>query len=176
MTDRETGRLPPAELAARLDRVLGVVERLVGSVPVPYLEHRSPPGGPSVRELAYLTFRLSLAYPDAMDVGRLPESWLRDQVPPDLRDGASVARYGALVRGRLGGWFDGAGAGEYARVIDVYDGPLTGHALLERTTTRAAQHLRQLHASLEELGIAPPEPLPLADLEGLPLPPTPGSS
>jgi hypothetical protein len=170
--DPARARLAPAELAARLDRILALVERLVASVPVPYLEHRSSGSGPTIRELAYQTFRTCLGFADGMDLGRFPESWLRDDVPPDLRDGASVARYGALVRARLGGWFDGAGASEYARVIDVFDGPLSGHALLERTTARAAQQVRQLHASIEEIGVAPAEPLPLGDLEGLPLPAT----
>ena len=56
-------------------------------------------------------------------------------------DGAAVARYGALVRGRLAGWFEGAAPGEYARVIAVYYGPQAAHELLERTTWHAAQHL-----------------------------------
>jgi hypothetical protein len=112
----------------------------------------------------------SLAFADGMDLGRLPEAWLQDKAPPDLREGAAVARYGALVQGRLGGWFEGASPREYERVIDVYSGPQSGHDLLERTTWHAAQHLRQLHALVEELGIAPPEPLPVADFDGLPLP------
>jgi len=53
-------------------------------------------------------------------------------------------------------------------VIDVYYGPQSGHDLLERTTWHAAQHLRQLHVLLGELGLPPREPLP--DFEGLPLP------
>jgi hypothetical protein len=81
-----------------------------------------------------------------------------------------VARYGALVRGRLAGWFDGAGSGEYTRVIDVYYGPQSGHDLLERTTWHAAQHLRQLYALAGKLGVPPSQPLPAADFEGLPLP------
>ena len=66
-----------------------------------------------------------------------------------------MARYGALVRARLGGWFEGAGAGEYARVIDVYYGPQSAHDLLERTVWHAAQHLRQLYVLAGELGVGP---------------------
>ena len=103
-------------------------------------------------------------------MGEFPEGWLQEKAPADLTDGASVVRYGALVRGRLGGWFEGAGDGEYARIIRVYYGPQSGHDLLERTTWHAAQHLRQLHVMATELGVAVPDPLPVADFEGLPLP------
>jgi hypothetical protein len=103
-------------------------------------------------------------------MGALPEAWLREQAPPDLVDGPSIARYGALVRGRIAGWFEGAAPCEYARTIDVYDGPQSGHDLLARTTWHAAQRLRQLHAMIVDLGLTPPEPLPTSALEGLPLP------
>ena len=112
--------------------------------------------------------RLSLAFVDGMDLGEFPGTWLLDQAPDDLRDGPAIARYGALVRGRVGGWFEGASPSEFARVIKVYYGPQSGHDLLERTTWHAAQHLRQLHVMLGELGLPPREPLP--DFEGLPLP------
>ena len=165
-------KLPPRELSARLDRILASAERLITSVPAPYVEHRSPGREWTLRGLAYQVFRLGLAFADGMDIGSYPERWLRDTAPPDLRDGADVARYGALVRARLGGWFEGAGHGEYARIIDVYDGALSGRDLLERTTAQAARHLRQLYALVEEIGITPDEPIPAADLEGLPLPAT----
>ncbi len=165
-------RLSPPELAARLDRILARAGRLVASVPMPYLEHRALSGGLCVRDRAYRVFRLALAYVDGMDVGRLPAEWVEQDAPPDLRDGDAVARYGALVRGRVGGWFEGAGPGEYARVIDVYDGPCSGHDLLERTTAQAARSLIELYALIDELGITAPEPLPAADLVGLPLPPS----
>lgn len=163
-------RLPPGELGARLDRILAATEELIAAMPSERLESRPPRRDRSLRDLGFHAFRLALAFADGMDLGRLPGSWLQDQAPPDLLDGPSIARYGALVRGRLAGWFEGAGPGEYARVIDVYDGPRTGHELLERTTWRAAQHLRQLHALAGELGLRPPRPLPTADLEGLPPP------
>jgi hypothetical protein len=74
------------------------------------------------------------------------------------------------VRGRVSGWFEGAGPSEYARTIEVCDGPQNGHALLERTTWHAARHLRQLYALAADLGVTPLDPLPTSDFEGLPLP------
>jgi hypothetical protein len=111
-----------------------------------------------------------LAFVDGMDLGRLPAEWLAQARPPDLQDGGAVARYGALVRGRVAGWFEGAGPGEYARVIDLPGGSWSGRDLFERTTTDAARALIDLYRMVEALGITPPEPLPVAVLEGLPVP------
>jgi hypothetical protein len=163
-------QFPPAELGARLDRILGSGERLIASVPDAQMDYKPPQRDRTIRDLAYHMFRLSLAFADAMDTGRLPQEWLGEKAPGDLREGDAIARYGALVRGRLGGWFEGAGPGEFARTIEVYYGPQSGHDLLERTTWHAAQHLRQLHAMLETLGLSPREPLPAADFHGLPMP------
>src|SRR3989442_5955759 len=96
-----------------------------------------------------------------MDLGEFPEGWLGERAPTDLRDGASIARYGALVRARIGGWFEGAAPAEFERVIRVYYGPQSGHDLLERTTWHAAQHLRQLYVLVERHRLTPPEPLPV---------------
>jgi DinB superfamily len=165
-----TEKLPPSELGARLDRILAAGERVIASVPDPQMDHAPAGGDRTVRDLAYHLFRLSLAFADAMDLGRLPAEWLQDRAPGDLRDGGAIARYGALVRGRLGGWFEGAGPSEYSRTIEVCGARQGAHELLERTTGHAAQHLRQLYAVLEELGLPPREPLPTADFAGLPLP------
>jgi len=163
-------RLPPLELGARLDRILACAGKLVGLLPIRALDHTLPHGDRSVRDLAFQIFRVALAYVDGMDMGRLPESWLREKSPPDLVDGPAVVRYGALVRGRVSGWFEGAAPSEYARTIQIYDGPRSGHDLLERTTGQAAQHLRQLHALAGDLGVTPPEPLLASDFDGLPMP------
>ena len=162
--------LPPLELGARLDRILARGVTLVAALPARALDQISPGVDGSVRDLAFRLFRLSLAYVDGMDMGELREAWLREPAPPDLVDGPAVARYGALVRGRVGGWFEGAGASEYARTIAIGDGAENGHVLLERTAAQAAQRLRQLHALAQELGTKRHDPLPLADFEGLPLP------
>ena len=167
---RAAAKLPPLELGARLDRILACTEHLVAGMPIRALDHKPLERDRSVRDLAFHVFRLSLAYVDGMDMGELRESWLQEKAPPDLVDGPAVGRYGALVRGRVSGWFEGAAPSEYARTIEVCYGPQNGHDLLERTTWHAAQHLRQLYALASDLGVTPPEPLPISDFEGLPLP------
>ena len=169
MTPPERPVLPPAELGARLDRILGCAETLVASLPIGALDHEMPQGDGSVRDLAFRIFRLGLAYVDGMDMGELSGAWLREAAPPDLVDGAAVARYGALVRGRVSGWFEGAGPAEYGRTITTSGGPQNGHGLLERIAGSAAESLRRLHAVAVELGSTPRDPLPLSDFQGLPL-------
>ena len=162
--------LPPAELGVRLDRILEATQRLLVPLDARQLDYTPPERARPLRDLAYHVFRLALAFVDGMDHGELPEGWLQERAPDDLRDGPAVARYGALVRGRIAGWFEGAAPGEFARVIGVYSGPQSGHELLERTAWHAAQHLRQLHVLVGRLGGVPAAPLPADAFAGLPLP------
>lgn len=161
---------PPRELASRLDRILEAAEALMFVLDRRQVEWEPPERPRNLRDLGYHVFRLSLAYVDGMDLGRFPHSWLRETAPDDLSDGPAIARYGALVRARLGGWFEGAGPDEYTRTIDVYYGPQSGHDLLERTTWHAGQHVRQLYDLAARLRVTPPRPLPAEALKGLPLP------
>lgn len=165
--------LPPRELGARLDRILACAEKLVASLSVGALERWVPQGDRRVRDLAFQVFRRGLAYVDGMDMGALPAAWLEETAPADLIDGPAIARYGALVRGRVSGWFEGAAASEYARTIEVFDGPQNGHDLLERMAVTVAQHLRRLRALGAEVDPMPADPLPLSVFEGLPLPASP---
>jgi DinB superfamily len=166
----ETTKLAPAVLAQRLDIVLDTNQQLMRIVPDRHMNWRPPERNRTLRNLGYHVFRLSLAFVDGMDMGEFPESWLLDEAPDDLPDGPAIARYGALVRGRVSGWFEGASPSEFQRVIKVYYGPQSGHDLLERTTWHAAQHLRQLYVLAERLGITPPVPMPVDAFKGLPLP------
>ena len=100
-------------LAQRLDIVLDTNQQLMRIVPDRHLNWRPPERNRTVRSLGYHVFRLSLAFVDGMDMGEFPESWLLDEAPDDLRDGPAIARYGALVRGRISGWFEGARCGMF---------------------------------------------------------------
>jgi len=155
MREPNEGDSDPTGLATRLDRVLAEGERLIALVPGAHMEYTSRTTGRPVRDIAYQMFRQSLAFVDALDRGHLVSSWLEEKAPRDLDDGRAIARYGALVRGRLAGWFDGAGPAEYSREIDVHQGREAARDLLERTTRGATQHLDQLRAVIRELGLTP---------------------
>jgi hypothetical protein len=129
---------------------------------------KSPDRDRTLRNLGYHIFRLSLAFRDGMADRRFPQEWLEEMAPPEIRDGAAIARYGQIVRESLADWFRRPGAWE--GVVETYYGPQTGDELLERTTWHAAQHLRQLYALLEMMGVVPDRPLAETDFDGLPLP------
>ena len=99
---------------------------------------------------------------------RLPETWLQETAPPGLPDGPALAGYGAAVRAALRGWLgtEAATAGS----VETYYGAQSGHELLERTVWHATQHLRQIHALLDDAGAPAADPLDPSLLDGLPLP------
>jgi len=166
----EPVRLQPIELIDRLDRILAAAQRAIRQVPGEKLETKPPERDRTVRDLGYHIFRLSVAFPLAVAQNRFPEEWLTEPTPRTLRDGEALARCGEGVRARLKEWYHQAPAEGFDWVVDTYYGPQTVWGLLERTTWHAAQHLRQLYALLEKMGIAPDRPLTGVDFQGLPLP------
>lgn len=167
---RTDAKLAPAVLASRLDTFLATVEAYLRALPDEHFGWKPPERDRSIGDLGFHIFRLAQGFPDAMDAGHFPETWLQERIRSEMSDGPSVARYGALVRARITGWFQGAAPSEYARTIDVYYGPQHAHELLERTTWHAAQHLRQLYDLASRVRFAPPARLPEDQFEGLPLP------
>ena len=147
-------RLDPAELGGRLDAILATAERMIREVPEALMSEPVSEGAGTLRDAAFRLFRLGLAFADGMDLGRFPAEWRRETAPDDLRDGAAVARYGALVRGRLAGWFEGAAPREFARTIAGYDGPQVGYDLLARVADEAERDLCALRMALERIGRA----------------------
>ena len=164
-----TTQLAPRELAARLDQILADAQRVIGRFDQAQLDIVPPERKRSIRDLAFHVFRVGLSYIDAMDQGRLPETWFDERAPQGMDDGGDVARWGALVRGRITGWFEGAGPEEFARTVDVYYGPQGSHDLLERTTWHCGQHLRQIYVLADRLKLAP-GPLPTHLFKDLPIP------
>ena len=166
----EPVKLQPVELIDRLDRILATAQRAIRQVPSEKLETKPPERDRTVRDLGYHIFRLSLSFPLAVEQNRFPEEWLTEPAPPAMRDADAIARYGEGVRARLREWYHQAPAESLDWVVDTYYGPQTVWGLLERTTWHAAQHLRQLYALLERMGISPERPLTGVDFQGLPLP------
>jgi len=166
----EVPQLPPTELAERLDRILQATQRVMRQVPTDRLDARPPGGERTIRDLGYHIFRLSLVFRDAAVEDRFPEAWLLEGVPAELSTGQEIARYGTLVRERLEQWFKEHPGEPFLQTVHTYYGPQSLHALLERTVWHAAQHLRQVYALLEGMGVAPDRPLTAKDYAGLPLP------
>ena len=163
-------KLAPSELAERLDTILASAEGLVRVIPESRMEWTPPERNRPLADLAYHIFRLAVGFVEGVDRLTFGAHVHSETAPADLRTGDAIARYGALVRARVSGWFAGAGGDEFTRVVETYWGPVPAHDLLERTTWHTAQHLRQLYVLAERLQVTPPAPLPVKSFEGLPLP------
>jgi hypothetical protein len=163
-------KLAPRVLAARLDRILAAGESLLRAIPDARMEWTPPERNRPLADLGFHVFRLSLGFIEAADRGDFPDSVHAELAPADLRTGDALARYGALVRARISGWFAGAGDDEFAGTIAAYWGPIGTHDMLERTTWHAAQHVRQLYILAGRIGVTPPSPEPVDAYEDLPLP------
>lgn len=160
--------LPLPELKARLDTILRAAQRAIMQVPIQHLHMRTPGRDRSVHQLAYHLFRVGQAYRDAMEQGYLPEAWFEEQPPPDMPDMAAITQYGERVRDRLNDWWERPEA--FDGTVETYYGPQQAAAFFQRTVWHTAQHLRQLYALLDHMGVTPEEPLTSEDFAGLPLP------
>jgi DinB superfamily len=163
-------KLSPNVLAERLDRILATTEALVREIPDERMEWTPPERNRPLADLGFHVFRLSLGFVEGVDRATFPETVHTETAPADLRTGDAVARYGALVRARLSGWFAGAGGDEFAQTVQTYWGPVVAHDLLERTTWHAAQHMRQLYILAARIDVKPPTPEPTELYKDLPLP------
>lgn len=168
VTYDDTLALPLPELKTRLDTILQAAQRAILQVPTGHVHLRTPGRNRSVHQLAYHLFRVGQAYRDAMEQGFLPEAWFEESPPPDLPDMAAIAQYGERVRDGLRDWWQRPEA--FAGMVETYYGPQQAPAFFQRTVWHTAQHLRQLYALLDQMGVTPDTPLTAADFAGLPLP------
>ena len=152
-------QLSPPELAARLDRILEATQRALRPVSAERLRTAAPGRDRTLGDIGYHIFRLSLGFRDAAREKRFPVAWLLEAAPAEMRDGAALARYGETVRAQLSDWFAAHPGQPFSVVVQTYYGPQSLHALLERTSWHAAQHLRQVYALLEAAGLPPEQPL-----------------
>ena len=167
---RPAVKLEPPVLAERLDRILASTESLVRRIPDERMEWTPPERNRPLADLGFHVFRLSLGFVEAMDSATFPDTVHAELAPRDLRTGDGLARYGALVRARISGWFEGAAKEEFAQTVQAYWGPIVAHDFLERTTWHAAQHLRQLYILAGRIGVTPAAPEPTELYKDLPLP------
>ena len=163
--------LDPRELGQALDNLLYYNQSLIRKVPRDKLESLKNPDRPRVlRDLAFHVFRLSAAFVDTMEEGYFPEAWLLEDAPEGMNTGEDIATYGEKIRIRIREWIAAASEEKFQQMSKTYYGEQLTHELLERTTWHAGQHLRQVYNLLEEDGFLPPDSLPDAVFEGLPMP------
>jgi hypothetical protein len=162
--------LAPAALAARADVVLATAARLVRQLPDSALGNVLPNRPRSWRVLAHHVFQIPVAFLEMEEKGMRLEYEVMVAAPPDdMATGAAIANFGESVRERFALWWARAAGADFTQRVDTYFGGTSRHEMLERTVWHAAQHVRQLAALLESIGIAPDRPLGAAEIRDLPL-------
>lgn len=157
-----------AKLARLFDIILAAAQRAASQLPTEQLKLQTPGRNRTVHQLGYHIFRVAVSYRDTMEQGYLPEEWFEESPPAGIDDGAAIAGYGRTVRERLAEWLQRHDA--FDGEVNTYYGPQTAPAFFERTVWHTAQHLRQLLAMLESMGITPEDPFKEADFRLLKLP------
>jgi hypothetical protein len=165
---------PPEELIGAIGQIVEAAIRAVGQVPDTAWDATWPGRDRPLRELARHVFEVVERGVDADVLSRFPAgTWLGTEDVPTLASASLLSRYGESVRAKFAAWYaPPLDAPAFTRTIDADVGPRTLTQVLERTRLHAGQHLRQIYALLEKIGVQPSDPLTDADLRrlGLELP------
>lgn len=168
LQDATGPELAPPVLAERMDRVLATAIRLCRQMPDAAHGNLLPNRPRSWRELAHHVFQVPTAFLAAEEEARSLEADMLAVGPPEsMVTSEAVAVHGEAVRARFARWR--SAKHDFDARVPTYFGLTSRHELLERTVWHTAQHVRQLTALLESIGIAPDRPLGAHELAGLPL-------
>jgi glutaredoxin/uncharacterized damage-inducible protein DinB len=165
-------RLPAPTLLEKWLKVLAAGERCIAQFPAARLDERATEGRErSIRELAYHVYQIPQAFLQAVLEGN-PDlaGTYNEAVPADVRTADDIRAYAARMTNDLAEWWRSCADKSCAGKLQTYYGEQPLHHVLERCTWHSAQHVRQLLAVLERLGIAPEKPLTARDYAGLPMP------
>ena len=162
--------LAPGALIDRYKAILDKAVALTRQMPDEHLERELPNRPRSWRVLMHHVFQIPVAFLDMEDTGEsLSYENMVAPPPADLTSSDAIARFGERVRDRFMAWAETARSEEFSGQVPTYFGGTTRHEMLERTVWHSTQHVRQVGALLEEVGVTPAAPVTAADIEGLPL-------
>lgn len=160
-----TPALSPDSLVGRLRKALSTSTRLTAQFPAANLSDRLPNRDRTNLALANHIVEIAAGYVKVVAGGDFDHE-ISAAIPESEVDREALGARSEAVRAAL--------AGEPPlrpdEEVATFFGPSTLHAVLERCTWHAVQHVRQQAMLLERLGIAPDRPLGSEDFEGLPLP------
>ena len=165
-------KLPADELMRKWLVVLFAGQRYIRQYPAEKLDERLiETRDQSTRHMGYHVFRIGHAFLETAVHG--VEDWATisiDLPPAELRSGDDVAGYGETIKTRLREWWNAQTDKSCSVQVKTFTGAQPLRDFLERQTWHSAQHVRQLAAVLENMGIEPDGRLSTDDLAGLPLP------
>lgn len=165
-------KLLPDVLMQKWLSVLSAGQRYIRQFPAERLDERLiDKRDQSIRHMGYHVFRIGHAFLETAVHGVADWVPVSMEMPPaDMHSGDDVARYGESVKSRLSEWWNAQSDKSCSTEVKTFSGAQPLRDLLERQTWHSAQHVRQLAAGLENLGIEPAGRLSAEDLAGLPLP------
>ncbi len=170
LKDDTAPTLSPEQLKKRYNHILETAIRLVKSMPDEHLEKELPDRPRSWRVLLHHVFQIPAAFLDMEDTGEeLSYENMVGPPPDNMTTSAAIAAFGESVRQRFNAWAERSNGEDFTGQVPTYFGGTTRHEMLERTVWHSTQHVRQVAALLEQVGIEPDRPLTPADIEGLPL-------
>lgn len=169
--EEDTGpQLTPAELAERYLMILDKAIAQTRAMPDAHLDRELPNRPRSWRVLMHHLFQIPVAYLDMEDTGEtLAYEKLVAPPPDDVQTAEQIAAFGEAVKARFAAWFERVRDEDFSGKVPTYFGGTTRHEMLERTVWHSTQHVRQVGALLDEVGIASPAPVTADDIAGLPL-------
>ena len=160
-----TPALSPDALVGRLRRALSTSTRLTAQFPTVNLSDRLPNRDRTNLALANHIVEIAAGYVKVV-AGADFDHEVSAAIPESEVGREALATRSEEVHAALAGESPLRPDDEVA----TFFGSSTLHAVLERCTWHAVQHVRQQAMVLERLGIAPDRPLGAEDFEGLPLP------
>lgn len=165
-------KLPPDVLMQKWLTVLSAAQRYIRQFPDERLDQRLiDTRDQSIRHMGYHVFRIGDAFLETAVRGVKDWASVSMEKPPaTVVSGDDVAGYGETVKGRLTEWWNAQTDKSCSTTVTTFTGAQPLRDFLERQTWHSAQHVRQLAAGLEGLGIEPAGRLSAEDLAGLPLP------
>jgi len=165
-------RLAPQALMEKWLNVLRAAQRHALQLPAARLDERAVEGRDrSIRTLAYHVYQIPDAFLQALEHGVEDLTSVYDRPPPaNVRTGEDIRAYGSRMTRELERWWAALADKSCRQTVKTYYGERPLHELLERCTWHSAQHVRQIIAVLERMGIEPDGRLTAADYAGLPMP------
>jgi len=163
-------RLPPDELAARLELLLAAAESLLAAMPAERLHECLPQRERTWLDLGFHVSMIVRGLIAAATGGELTYEIYERRAPGSWDDASPAIEFSRATRRALSSWWRDA-RGDPARRVRTYYGDAPLESLLERSAWHVAQHCRQLDYLVHEVaGVAEVPHVPADACAGLPLP------
>ncbi len=163
-------KLTPVQLGERYLAILDKAIAQTRQMPDEHLDRVLPDRPRSWRVLMHHLFQIPVAFLDMEENGETL-AYEKLVAPPaeSLKTSDDIAEFGTTVKARFKAWFDKVRDEDFSGRVPTYFGGTTRHEMLERTVWHSTQHVRQVGALLEDVGVTPADPITARDIDGLPL-------